>query len=84
MRQASKTVIEYLDRLVEVFRLIEAQQTGTRKEMAQKLYISPRSVTNYIQTLESLGAVVEWDRIYNTYYFVNQFNLEISVKIKTK
>lgn len=78
----SRTILDYSERIRRLYSLIRAKNTGPRRVIAQKMHISVRSVSNYIQVLRNLGADIEYDPIAETYYFANGFILTATLEVQ--
>ena len=78
----SRTILDYSERIRILYSLIKAKNTGPRRVIADKLHISVRSVSNYMQVLRSLGADIEYDPIMGTYYFANGFILTATLQVE--
>jgi predicted DNA-binding transcriptional regulator YafY len=77
--------IKTLERLQRIHSLIENECTGTPYELARKLNISERSIYNLIEYLRDFEALIAYDRSRKTYYYQNNFslNLHLSLSIGT-
>ncbi len=63
----SKQVIDYLERVKRLYKLVRQEHTGTMEDLAAKIHKSRLTVYNYLIDLLSLGADIRFDRIRNTY-----------------
>lgn len=61
--------------------LIQNEQTGSPKELAQQLHVSERLVYCLLEELRDYEAFIEYDRKRKTYYYRHDFRLNISVSI---
>lgn len=77
--------IKTLERLQRIHSLIENECTGSPYELANKMNVSERSIYNLIEYLRDFEARVAYDRGRKTYYYLNNFslNLQISLSIGT-
>jgi len=77
--------IKTLERLQRIHSLIESECTGSPYELASKMNISERSIYNLIEYLRDFEAMIAYDRGRKTYYYLNNFslNLHISLSIGT-
>ncbi|WP_299104055.1 DNA-binding protein [uncultured Tenacibaculum sp.] len=73
--------LKILERLQKLHNLIAIEQTGTPKELANHLQISQRSVHLLIEQLKDYDAVVNYSRSRKTYYYRNDFDLQISISV---
>ena len=71
--------IKILERLQRLHNLIEQECTGTPLELSRKLGISERSVYNLLDQLKDFNAEIIYDRSRRTYYYKNDFILEIQL-----
>lgn len=78
----SKTVVDYLERIKRLYVLIKKERTGSLNDIARKMLLSRRTITNYISELKSLGADIRFDKLRNTYYFNNEFTLYATFEVK--
>lgn len=81
MSYPSRVLFDYAARLRFVYQLIKMKRTGPRVELARKLHVTVRSVTNYLQMLRSMGAEIEYDRRLKSYYFANGFVLKADLEV---
>ena len=51
---------------------IKQENTGTAKELAEKLGISRRTLFNYLEKLRDEGSVIKFDKNRRSYYSDNQ------------
>lgn len=73
--------IKNLERLQQVHQLIEIERTGTPTELARKLYVSERLVYNLLEQLKDFRASICYDRGRKTYYYCEEFRLEVSISV---
>ncbi len=71
------STIKILERLQRLHFLIEQECTGSPSELSRKLGISERSIYNLIGQLKDFNAEVAYDRSRKTYYYRNDFQLQI-------
>ena len=57
------------------YRLIRMESTGCLSELAAKVRVSERTISNYLEELRLMGAEIKFSRVRNTYYFDNRFVL---------
>lgn len=74
-------LFEEINRIQSLHQLILFQNTGTPEELASYLHISRRQLYNVLGELKDLGAEIEYSRNRYTFYYENNFNLNISVKV---
>ncbi|GAB4334053.1 MAG: hypothetical protein OHK0038_10670 [Flammeovirgaceae bacterium] len=52
--------------------LIRQKSTGDLEELAQKLGVSQRSVSSYLEIMRDYEADIKWDRYRRTYYYATE------------
>ncbi|MBC5837851.1 DNA-binding protein [Flavobacterium muglaense] len=62
--------------------LIIIEKTGTPKELANLMKLSERSIHLLLDQLKDYNAHIRYSRSRKTYYYINYFDLKISVTIK--
>ena len=62
-------------------KLIETERTGTPKELAMRMHISERLIYNLIDQLKDYDAGVCYDRSRKTYYYCDDFELQVSISV---
>ncbi len=77
----SKNILDYQERIKRLYRLIKQERTGSRNDLANKMRLSRRTITNYISELKSLGADIQYDKGRNTYFFNNSFVLYATFEV---
>ena len=75
-----ENIFKYLDRIERINFLILHRATGAPDEFSRKLKISKRQLFNDMNVLKSKGAEIKYNHTLETYYYENDFNLEISIK----
>ncbi|MCW5516702.1 DNA-binding protein [Muriicola sp. Z0-33] len=71
--------IKILERMQRLHSLISQECTGSPLELSRKLRISERSVYNLLDHLKDFNAEINYDRSRKTYYYQNDFKLEIQL-----
>jgi len=71
--------IKTLERLQRLHSLIEQECTGSPLELSRKLHISERTVYNLLDQLKDFNAEITYDRSRRTYYYRNDFKLQIQL-----
>jgi len=71
----SLSVVSYIERINRMYRLIRTESTGSRAELAGRMRVSERTVSNYLEELRLMGADIRFSKTRNTYYFFNRFVL---------
>lgn len=69
------SVVNYIERINRTYRLIRMESTGCLSELAAKVRVSERTISNYLEELRLMGAEIKFSRVRNTYYFDNRFVL---------
>lgn len=75
-----ENIFKYLDRIDRMNFLILHRATGSPDKFSRKLKISKRQLFNDMDVLKLKGAEIKYNRTLGTYYYENDFNLEISIK----
>jgi transcriptional antiterminator len=73
--------IKTLERLQQLHNLIANENTGTPNELSQLLKISKRSVHLLIKELKDYEAIICYSKIRKTYYYSNDFDLQVSISV---
>lgn len=76
---AGSTYIENLIRLQELHRIIERGKTGNADAISKKLNISRAVFYFRLDDLKALGAEIQYDRIQKSFYYINDFKMEIKI-----
>ena len=66
----SLSVVSYIERINRMYRLIRKESTGSRAELAGRMRVSERTVSNYLEELRLMGADIRFSKTRNTYYFL--------------
>ena len=74
--------IKYLLDLVELQDVIKKGKTGSAPKLARTMCTDRRTIYRRIDALRSLGAIIEYDPIQCTYYFVNEFTITFKINEK--
>lgn len=51
----SLSVVSYIERINRMYRLIRTESTGSRAELAGRMRVSERTVSNYLEELRLMG-----------------------------
>lgn len=78
----SKSIIDYIERMKRLYQLIKLEKTGNCTELARKMHVTKRTIQNYMSEFRSLGAVIIFDNIRNTYRFDNNFVLHARFEVE--
>lgn len=65
--------------LDRIDRLIQRRQTGSPKELSERLNVSKRTVYRLIEELRVLGLSIEFDRVVNSYVYQDENTFSIVV-----
>ena len=71
-------VFEQIQQLQQIHKLISAKQTGTPDEFAKILGISIRRLHDILDKLKSRGVPIAYSRSSKTYFYNEDFQLDIS------
>jgi len=75
--------IKQLERLQQLHQRIEEENTGTPKELAKFMNISERLLYNLIEELKDISAPICYNRSSKTYYYDDDFKLQINISVTT-
>lgn len=73
--------IKNLERLQQIHQLIDIERTGSPSELAGKLNVSERLIYNLIEQLKDFKAAICYDRGRKTYYYSDDFRLEVNISV---
>ncbi|MBU2974970.1 HTH domain-containing protein [Zobellia sp. B3R18] len=76
--------IKNLERLQQLHLLIENERTGSPRELGRRMHISERLVYKLIDYLKDYDAQISYDRGRKTYYYREDFFLEVKVSVSVK
>jgi hypothetical protein len=74
-------IINEIYRIKTLHRLIQMQNTGTPDELAERLHICRRQLYNILDELKELGAEISYSRNNYTFYYKNDFDINIECNI---
>ncbi|MEO1545437.1 MAG: DNA-binding protein [Bacteroidota bacterium] len=75
--------IKNLERLQKLHRLIVNETTGTPKELATRLRVSERLIFCLLDELKDYEAKIAYDRKRKTYFYSDDFELDINISVST-
>jgi len=70
-------LIQHIERLEKIEKLIQQSQTGTPDEFAGKIGISRRQLYNYLEEIRSYGVEIRYSRKHQSFRFKNNKRLKI-------
>lgn len=73
--------LKNLERLQQLHNLITNECTGAPATLANKLHISERLVYNIIEQLKSFEANIAYSRSRKTYYYKDDFKLDVHISV---
>ena len=71
-----------LHRILELHKLIQSERTGHYPDLAARLHVSIRTISNYFDELREMGAKIGFDELHATYYYKNSFDMIYHFEIK--
>ena len=71
---------ERLQQMMFIHEHIKKRKTGSYRDLADKLHMSKSNVQRSFETLRGLGAEIELDEVLNSYYYMNDFDIELKIK----
>jgi hypothetical protein len=80
-KSLSMKTIKNLERLQQIHLLIEKERTGSPMELAGRMHISERLVYHLIEQLRDLQANISYDRARKTYYYCDDFKLQVTISV---
>ncbi|MDR1593720.1 MAG: helix-turn-helix domain-containing protein [Prevotellaceae bacterium] len=75
------TLFATIDRILIIHGLIKKKTTGTPDEFAERLHLKRRQLQNILDEIRDYGAEIMYDRIRSTYYYANNFEIVIQIKV---
>lgn len=73
--------IKHVERLQHLHNLIQMECTGSPAQIARRLRISERTVYYLVEQLRDYEAQIGYDRSRRTYYYKDDFVLEVNFSI---
>ncbi len=73
--------IRSLERLQQLHNLISKERTGSPKELARRMNVSERLVYLLLEYLKDYNASICYDRLRQTYYYSEDFQLDIQISV---
>lgn len=70
-------LLEYIDRIKIIHKLIRESRTGTPENLARRLSISTSRLYVVLDELKLMGAPIEYSRQLQTYYYTQPFEVNI-------
>ena len=70
-------LLEYIDRIKIIHKLIKERRTGTPENLAQRLSISTSRLYVVLDELKLMGAPIEYSRQLQTYHYTQAFDVNI-------
>ena len=59
------SVVNYIERINRTYRFIRMESTGSLSELAAKVRVSERTISNYLEELRLMGAEIKFSRVRN-------------------
>ena len=73
--------IKSLERLQQLHTLILKERTGSPKALARRMNVSERLVYLLLEYLKDYNASIQYDRSRQTYYYSDDFELDIQISV---
>ena len=70
-------LLEYIDRIKIIHKLIKESRTGAPENLARRLSISTSRLYVVLDELKLMGAPIEYSRQLQTYYYTQAFEVNI-------
>lgn len=74
-------LFEGINRMQMLHKLIAKEGTGTPCELADRFRLSKSQLYNLLEEFREMGAEIKYSRTRETFYYRNDFNLEITFKV---
>jgi len=74
--------IKQIERVKRINQLIKHRNTGRPEVFAKKLNISRRQLYNTIELLKDYGIKIQYDRVLESFYYIDNENISIDFSIK--
>ena len=74
--------INHLERIKKTNKLIKEQQTGPPEIFANRLNIGRSQLYNVLENFKTFGATIKYSRKRDTFYYYNDFDLQINYSVK--
>ena len=74
-------LFECINRTKLLHKLITQECTGTPDQLAQRFHLSKRQLYNLLEEFKEMGADIGYSRMKETFYYKNDFYLELSFKV---
>ncbi len=75
-------VLQYIERIEMIHKLVEQECTGTPEEFARRLGISRTRLYEIMDDLKLEGAPIAYSRSTRTFYYEEPFHIEISFELR--
>ncbi|OAV66777.1 hypothetical protein Barb6_02516 [Bacteroidales bacterium Barb6] len=72
-------LLEKMERVCRIHKLLKLEATGTSDEFAERLNLKRRQVYNILEELREIGADIQYDTVRRTYYYGNDFDIEVRI-----
>lgn len=73
--------IKHIERLQQIHNLIQTECTGSPADLARRMEISERTVYYLLEQLRDYDAQIGYDRSRSTYFYKDDFILEVNFSI---
>lgn len=70
------TLLERIDRIHRIHKLIQRESTGTPEEFAETLHITERQWYNILAEMKSYGADIRFSNVKRSYCYFNDFDIQ--------
>jgi hypothetical protein len=74
-------IFETIERIRRIHELILRKATGNPDKFAEKLHLKRRQLQNILDEFRDYGARIAYDRMAETYYYENDFEILIKISI---
>jgi len=73
-------LIDEINRIKRIDRLIRLKATGNAQELSEKLQISRKMTYNYLNHMKDMGAPIHYCRKIKSFYYLTDGKFEIEFK----
>jgi hypothetical protein len=76
-------LFDTIERVHRIHKLIQRKATGSPDEFAEKLHLKRRQLYNILEEFRDYGANIKYNRMRGTFYYDNDFDVSVQIKINS-
>jgi hypothetical protein len=76
-------IFETINRMRFLHKQIQRETTGIPEDFARQIHLKKRQLYNILEELKMHGADIRYDPIRHTYYYANEFEVELKIGVKS-